>query len=420
MPRQKSDDFTVLYKGRKARLHTRPGTANWSFKVKQDTGAWRSISAATTDLEVARQAALEHLMEQSFRERNGLVADARKFKAVAESCIKELEAEAGADRRTSAQTYIDALRRYHVPYLGAHGIDRIDRKVLVSFDDWRIGEMGRKPKKSTLQNHNAALNRVFDHALKQGWLKQHQVPALWNDGEAGESGATFTQAEFLRLSAHLDSWVDAARHGLSQQIRFVLRDLILIVAHTGIRPGTETKSLTWRGVEDYRDPKDGFVYLRLFVEGKTGARWVIAPESVRASIERLRAWNTNSKPDWSVFAVLDGRYPRQQFMERMVDLLDELKLREDASGQTRSLYSLRHYYATQQRMKGIPYESLKNQMGTSIAMLERHYDHVTTLDEAAKLVGRASSASGALTLDVDALVQRKLVVLEGGNLRLAS
>lgn len=421
VPTKKSDEFTVTYRDRVARLHRRPGTANWSFKIRHEDGVWRSLTAGTADLDAARDAARDHLTEQAFRQKNGLVADARKFKTVAESCIKELELQSSMGRTKTAQTYIDALRRYHIPFLGAHNIDRIDRKLLVELDEWRIAEFGRTPKRSTLQNHNAALNHVFTHAMNHGWLKQSQVPSLWNDGDEGESRATFSQIEFDRLRRYLDEWVTGGRNGLSSQVRFVLRDLILFVAATGVRPGTETQSITWKRIEDHRDDRDGEVYLRVLVDGKTGPRWVIAPESARDSFERLRQWNVNHRPDWPVFAVLDGRYPHQSLMERMVAVLDDLGMREDQLGQRRTLYSLRHYYATQQRMKGIPYEVLKNQMGTSIAMLEKHYDHVTALDEAARLVGRTRSSNAALALDLGAaLDQRKLFVLEGGKLQLAS
>ena len=59
-------------------------------------------------------------------------------------------------------------------------------------------------------------------------------------------------------------------------------------------------------------------------------------------------------------------------------------------------------------------------MGTSIFMLERHYDHVNTLDEAAKLVGARSmngKPSCSITTGSEAT---KFTLAADGTLKLAS
>ena len=48
------------------------------------------------------------------------------------------------------------------------------------------------------------------------------------------------------------------------------------------------------------------------------------------------------------------------------------------TGQARTLYSLRHTYATFALLKdGMDIHTLAIQMGTSIQMIERHYSHLT-------------------------------------------
>lgn len=51
----------------------------------------------------------------------------------------------------------------------------------------------------------------------------------------------------------------------------------------------------------------------------------------------------------------------------------------------RSLYSLRHTYATFALTEGIDIHTLARQMGASIAMIERHYSKITPLISAEKL-----------------------------------
>jgi len=53
-------------------------------------------------------------------------------------------------------------------------------------------------------------------------------------------------------------------------------------------------------------------------------------------------------------------------------------LTNDSKGEKRSLYSLRHFYATQRLSEEVSPFLLGRQMGTSIEMLERFYGHVVT------------------------------------------
>ena len=88
--------------------------------------------------------------------------------------------------KATYKTYIQAINRYLIPFLGNHNVDRIDGGVLHEFDKWRIVEMGKVPSASVINNHNSALNRVFDEAMERGYMSKHQVPMLRNDGVKSE------------------------------------------------------------------------------------------------------------------------------------------------------------------------------------------------------------------------------------------
>jgi integrase len=58
----------------------------------------------------------------------------------------------------------------------------------------------------------------------------------------------------------------------------------------------------------------------------------------------------------------------------------------DREGKTRTLYSLRHTYATQEMLRGgVDIHTLSKQMGNSAAMIERHYSKLTATLAADKL-----------------------------------
>jgi integrase len=63
------------------------------------------------------------------------------------------------------------------------------------------------------------------------------------------------------------------------------------------------------------------------------------------------------------------------------------------TGKKRSLYSLRHFYATHELTKGnVTAYQLAEHMGTSIAMLQTHYGHLDLLKLADKFAGEGSVA----------------------------
>jgi integrase len=67
------------------------------------------------------------------------------------------------------------------------------------------------------------------------------------------------------------------------------------------------------------------------------------------------------------------------------NLMVRSNLRTDSSGQTRTLYSLRHTYATFALASGVDIHTLARQMGTSVGMIERHYSKLTPMMNAEKL-----------------------------------
>jgi hypothetical protein len=83
-------------------------------------------------------------------------------------------------------------------------------------------------------------------------------------------------------------------------------------------------------------------------------------------------------------------------------MLEKAELLNDVSGARRSLYSLRHTYATFQIIYNkLDLHTLAKNMGTSIAMLERHYSHLEVLHRAEALAGRADQNRRAKPMPQD-------------------
>jgi len=86
-----------------------------------------------------------------------------------------------------------------------------------------------------------------------------------------------------------------------------------------------------------------------------------------------------------VFAFDDGSQP-YGIEGTFRRLLAAAGLAKDMStGQQRTLYSLRHTYATAELLAGTDIHTLARQMGTSVLMLERHYSKLTATKAAEQL-----------------------------------
>ena len=56
--------------------------------------------------------------------------------------------------------YIGCLQKYHIPFFDRTFITSIDAEKLYEFDIWRAEKLERKPARSTLMIHNAALKDI--------------------------------------------------------------------------------------------------------------------------------------------------------------------------------------------------------------------------------------------------------------------
>jgi hypothetical protein len=65
--------------------------------------------------------------------------------------------------------------------------------------------MGKVPTKSTMLKHNAALNRIFDEAVIQGFLKQDDRPVLISKGKQSDIRPSFDVEEISAVIGNFDA-----------------------------------------------------------------------------------------------------------------------------------------------------------------------------------------------------------------------
>ncbi|WP_173498800.1 site-specific integrase [Marinobacterium sp. xm-g-59] len=383
-------------------LYRRSRSARWQARIKIE-GEWIRRSTGSADLDEARENALDIRTELRTHVKNNLPLTTTKFRAVAENAIKRMENELASRRgKVVYKDYISALRKYHIPYLGKFNINQITNERLDGFDDWRLEQMGKtEMSKSTHNTHNSALNKVFQLALDRGWMKPTDVPSFRVAGTKSNSRPTFTRAEYAKLTRSLRYWAESgfvdAKNSTNKflvgerkpkqttaEIRELLRDYVLILANTGIRHGTEMTNLKWKHLDWYVN-EAGERFLEITVDGKTGNRQLIArhvairyfkriqsrfPDLAEMSFDQL----LKKRVDKHVFRLRSGEQTKQlnknfeQYLTKM-----DLLYGTTSDKMPRTLYSLRHFYATRMIQQGISLAIIAKQMGTSVGMLEKFY-----------------------------------------------
>jgi len=402
--RQLRDDTHLLLDGA-VRVYRRVRSRRWQAAFTIDGHTVR-ISTGKRDLDEAKEYACDAYLEYKFRHKNDLPIVTKKFSDVARLAILDMRKQlnAGLGKKVY-KDYIVCVESYLIPFFGSQHVTSIDYQKIQDFYGWRRVKMGREPKASTLNTHNSAMNRVFDEAVARGFLVHKNVPMLVNKGEKSERRPDFTREEYATMIRKLPSWITQGKKGKPTDMRHLMRDYVLILANTGMRHGTEALNLRWKHVTLFEDK--GLQYLEMSVSGKTGRRDIICRSGTINYLKRIHERSEDikhipfeqllkNKVDLPVFRLPYGTVSKNLHQTFRAFVTETGLITCPRTAQNRTLYSLRHTYATFSLLNdGMDIHALAIQMGTSIGMIERHYSHLTPRLKKDMLTGKRYELSYA-------------------------
>jgi integrase len=375
-------------------LFRRPNSANWQYRFKLANGQWHAASTNTEDFDLAQTQAIAIYETVKVKIGAGLAVSTKTFKQVA---LDEIANMAQATHnKTGKRTYRDyafAINKYLIPFFGQYEVGKITVELLADFESWRISEMGKIPMASTKRNHASAYIRVINLARDRGYIGHNQsVPLLDSKGKRSQPRPAFTAEEIKELLSYTETWQKSSYTNRTAMMRTLCSFYIEFLVNTGVRHGTEALPLRWKHLQWHWIGNKK--YLRIWVSGKTGPRYLIAKNQVINVFEKIIKWQQlpysslsaaiEAKSDQLIFRLPTGK-PISNMENIFRNLMMRSHLRRDGSGQNRTLYSLRHTYATLALAKGIDIHTLARQMGTSVGMIERHYSKLTPMMNAEKL-----------------------------------
>ena len=93
-----------------------------------------------------------------------------------------------------------------------------------------------------INNHNAALNLIFDEAIERGYLTAYERPLTKNTGVESDRRAEFSHEELEAMIKYAAKFIYDGRTARTKIIRELLAIYVPFMAATGMRPGTEADS----------------------------------------------------------------------------------------------------------------------------------------------------------------------------------
>lgn len=372
----------------KATLYKRPRSTQWQVRFKIANNKWYCQSTNTTDIEQAKANAVYIYQTVQIKTEAGLSPITKTFKQIAKDELANMaQAMTNGIGKRTYRDYTFAINKYLIPFFGNYAIENITAQLVRDFEGWRIAMMGKTPMASTKRNHSSAYIRVINLAKEKGVISSTRiVPMLDSKGEKSRARPAFADKELEAMIAFVPSWIEKSYTTRTRLMRILCGAYIEFLVNTGIRHGTEALPLRWKHLQWHWIGEKK--YLRIWVSGKTGPRYLIAKNEVIAVLEKIMLWHElpyatldaliEDKLDKLIFRLTTGEQISN--MENIFrNLMKHSELMFDSGGQRRTLYSLRHTYATRALAKGVDIHTLARQMGTSVLMIEKHYSKITPM-----------------------------------------
>jgi integrase len=273
-----------------------------------------------------------------------------------------------------------------VPHFGDMRCRDINDDVAYKFQTSFRLQDGTRPSASTMGTLSALFRQVLKHSAALGWRSRTGIPGLSKEGLPPPPRRPDVQPhDALRLMGFMnDAWCDDATRETTRWDRRLFRAFVAVAIVTGSRPGTELTELRWKHIEP---PSPAYPHWLFSLTGKTDTREVSPDESLiefRAALEAAKKINGGA-PDTLVFSRPTGIVRHDNFMRYFAKLTKELAITPMHGFIPISMYSLRHYYATHLRRNGFTDYQIAEVMGTSPAMIHKHYGHVQPLDTAKRI-----------------------------------
>jgi hypothetical protein len=261
-----------------------------------------------------------------------------------------------------------------LPFFGTMAVADVTSQALDDYIDHICGE--RKLSPATLNRHLVVIRKVLKEAQRRGYLKA--LPLFPTIKRRDNPRPYFTDAEYRKL------WKTASKLAKKNlKVRYVplteeICDFIVFHVNVFVRL-SDLKTLKHRHVQIVRDRDTKFLLLSV-TKSKTvnrdSATMAFAVDVYDRLLQRQKEQGYGTPDDYVFFPGYRNREYALQTIRRQFDfILEQAGLKENARGQARTLYSLRHTALMFRLLHGdnVDIFLLARNALTSVDQLERFY-----------------------------------------------
>ena len=326
------------------------------------------------------------------------------FKQVADAMIKSFKTEVELKKITqdTAKNIEWRLRKSLIPFFDSTKISAVNYQAADSFLN-KLSQAIPKLKPATITTYMQTLTKTLSYAYKHEWIPfVPSLPKISSDkGRRGRFDISEYHALHRRACAlarrnavfqlrkvdnEAATWaelgkIDKGRAVKRTEITYELSQLIIFMVNSYIRP-TDIKNLQHKHVKIQTNRRLGKKHLILELpesKKKDTPIWTL-PMAYKV-YERLTEHNKKQgwgigKDDYLFFPEAASRGRALKLLQMQFQaLLQNLGFEEDANGNVRAIYSLRHTAIsfTLQYKPNVPIDALADNARTSVAVIKDFY-----------------------------------------------
>jgi integrase len=382
-------DVHDLFDGRMRIYRTVKSGDVWQFRmyVKAEKRYVRE-SLRTTDKEIAKQRAEEKFFQYKAR----MDRDEKIFSITAKQLAEKYLAYE-TERHESGQIRLGRLAnvRTHVK----HYLRFVGEKTAIQnfggkeFRNYRA--FRQKQKKditmSAVLNELVTIQKMYSFAKDEQYIASNYKidKGVIKVSDSDAKREAYTIKEYERLVSFSKNFFKSGRDDEERYYKELIHLFILGMSHFGFRTG-ELLSLKWQDVQFL---KEGRVQITIRAENtKVNKRRVVAGLNGQV-FQRIQKMSRFKEDSSFVFS----KYSKDEMMTKTMlyaffnELVQRVKSKYEDFDDTKTLYSLRHFYITIRLLAdSISVYQLARYCGTSLQMIQKTYDNVTDLDVSKKMM----------------------------------
>lgn len=336
-------------------------------------------SLGTSDVEEATAKAWKYKFDMEGMAKAGIEIVPVQRHTIEKAChavIAQLKAKKPFKRTYS--DYIYLFNSFIIPFFKNKSIEELTTKnIRLYFESLNLSQT-RKTMNKTCFTH------LFHYLEEEELLRKKDFPSFPKDIKTAQKqiGIDFKESELKEIFKFIqcEEWIEQKNINFkTKEYRLIFPHVFNFLLETGIRTGEEMNNIRYSDLTKHN--KSFYVKIR---KGKT------KDHSQREAILSAKAINSliaitqitkdlTVKPD-QLLSIKDGFIFESSFNKvadwcKLFDQIIKKMIEQNLVKTKYTLYSCRHTYITKQLLNDVDMLVIAKQVGNSLEMIQKHYDH---------------------------------------------